>query len=335
MFSGARHFSRQCRHSVVAGLLFLTAIAGHAQSCLTAEDIDPATRTSLTSSAQRFFQMAASGDAAGLRQNSIASVASNFGGIETAIKDNQSALSGGQGKPKDPYELKVDSNASGDHAEFLCGVFGANGQTANSVVFTLANLPAGNYAVAAVDVATSKEPYILTFILQQEGSAWKLGGYYVKATQANGHDGEWYAQKAREFKTKGQLHNAWLYQVQARDLLAYVPFMSTLATDKLYDEFQKVKPADLPSMDLAAGSKTYHLTTMFPMAYAGQLDLVVKFSSPDVSNTGLIFQDNAAVIKALVAKYPELREAFGGVVARATEPSGKDYGTLLLMKDIK
>ena len=42
-----------------------------------------------------------------------------------------------------------------------------------------------------------------------------------------------------------------------------------------------------------------------------------------------------AVIKALVTKYPELRDAFAAVVARAVEPSGKDYGSLLGMKDIK
>ena len=41
------------------------------------------------------------------------------------------------------------------------------------------------------------------------------------------------------------------------------------------------------------------------------------------------------MIKALVAKYPEYRAAFAGVVARAVEPSGRDYGTLLAMKEIK
>ena len=42
-----------------------------------------------------------------------------------------------------------------------------------------------------------------------------------------------------------------------------------------------------------------------------------------------------AVIKALVGKYPELREAFAGVVARGVAPSGQDYGSMLPMKDIK
>jgi hypothetical protein len=38
---------------------------------------------------------------------------------------------------------------------------------------------------------------------------------------------------------------------------------------------------------------------------------------------------------ALLVKYPELRDAFDGIVARAVEPSGRDYGSLLPMKDIK
>ena len=42
-----------------------------------------------------------------------------------------------------------------------------------------------------------------------------------------------------------------------------------------------------------------------------------------------------SVMKALVTKFPELRDAFGGIVARGVEPSGKDYGSLMPMKDIK
>ena len=74
---------------------------------------------------------------------------------------------------------------------------------------------------------------------------------------------------------------------------------------------------------------------MFPMAVGKDLDVVVKYQTADVSNTGQIFQDNMAVIRGLVARLPELREAFVGVVARAVEPSGRDYGSLLAMKDIK
>ena len=63
--------------------------------------------------------------------------------------------------------------------------------------------------------------------------------------------------------------------------------------------------------------------------------MIVKYDSPDVSNTAKTFQENKTVIQALIAKFPEFRDAFDGVVARAVEPSGHDYGSLLPMKEIK
>jgi hypothetical protein len=115
--------------------------------------------------------------------------------------------------------------------------------------------------------------------------------------------------------------------------------MSTLATDRLYDETQAMQPPDVPAngntVDMSAGGKIYHLTEVFLLAVGDDLDVVVKYQAADVSNTAHTFQENMIVIKALVAKSPELREAFAGVVARAVEPSGRDYGSLVAMKDIK
>jgi hypothetical protein len=118
-------------------------------------------------------------------------------------------------------------------------------------------------------------------------------------------------------------------------LLVPVPFMATATTDKLYDEMQTVKPSDLPPLDLVAGGKTYKVTDLFPVPVARDFDLVVKYQSADVSDNGKTFQDNMAVIKALLAKYPEFRDAYAGIVVRAVEPSGRDYGSMMAMKDIK
>lgn len=304
------------------------------QSCTTASDMDEATRTAITNTAKRFFDMTIRADSAGLRQNAIAGLASNFSSIEGAVRDNQPALAGTQGTPRPPYLLKAEGTAASERAEFLCGVFAAQGQTANSAVFVIPNLPPGTYAIDTVDVSTSKGPYTVSFVLQQQGTDWKLGGFYAKAAQVSGHDGNWYADQARVYKSKGQNHNAWFYFLQARELLVPVPFMSTRVTDKLYDEAEAVKPTDIPS-DLVSGGKTYKMTQLFPLLVGNDLDLVVKYQSPDISDTGKTFQDNMAVMKALIAKYPEYREAFGGVVARAVDPSGKDYGSLMPMKDIK
>ncbi len=65
------------------------------------------------------------------------------------------------------------------------------------------------------------------------------------------------------------------------------------------------------------------------------MNLIVKYDSADVSDTVKTYADNQAVARALVAKWPELRDGFGAIVPRATEASGKDYGTLVAMKDIK
>lgn len=329
---------RQYWRGWLLGALLWMAPSAWGQTCQSAADMDAAVRTSLETTGKRYFDMAARVDTAGLQQNSIPAVAASFSAIETAVKDNQSAFSGTQATVRPPYLLTADGNEPLARAEFLCGVFGKTGQTTDSAVFVLNNLPPGKYGLVILDVKGT-DAHTLTLILQAIGPNWKLAGFYARQAQLNGHDGAWFAQRARDFKAKGQTRNAWLYYHQAIGLSVPVDFMSTLATDKLYDEALSVQPTDLPVngqiVDLTAGGKTYKLTTVFPLAVSNDLDLVVKYQTADVSNTGQCFQENTAVMKALVAKFPEFRDAFAGVVVRAVEPSGRDYGSLLLMKDIK
>lgn len=339
-------------------LLFALSSPLIAQSCLTASEMDDATRNAILDASNRYFAMTSRGDAASLQQNSIPSLAASFSGIAALVKDTQDKLAGAQATPRPPFLLKADGAAPLERAEFLCGVFGSKGQTANSAIFGLNNLPPGTYAVATLDASSPKGPLAVSFVLQQLGTDWKVGGVYAKALQVAGHDGQWYAARAREFKAKGQTLNAWFYFLEARDLMVPVPFMSTQATDKLYDESQAVKPADLPSADhpvnLVAqaaapkpnpkpgeqfsnpgAGKTYEMIDLYPTLLGNDLDVVVKYRAADISDTSKAFQDNMAVMKALLLKYPELRDTFNGVVARAVAPSGQDYGSLLAMKDIK
>jgi hypothetical protein len=307
----------------------------HAQTCLTTSDMDEATASALVGTATRFYDMAARADTASLRQNAIASLASDFSGIENAVRENQANLTGIRPVARPPFLLKAEGTTPLERAEFLCGVFGAQGQTRDSAVFVIPNLPPGNYGIVTLDAASPQGAYTVSFVLQQQGNDWKLGGFYAKPAQIAGHDGAWFASRAREFKSKGQLRNTWFYFGEARELLVPVPFMATATTDKLYDEMQAVKPADLPPLDLAAGAKTFKVTDLFPVPVGHDFDLVVKYQSADVSDTGKTFQDNLAVMKALLSKYPECRDGFAGIVVRAVEASGKDYGSMLPMKDIK
>jgi len=332
----------EIRHSRFLAFLLLVAVftsLAQAQTCLTHGDMDEPIRSALEGTAKRYFDMAARGDFAGMKQNAIASLAAQFSSVESVVKDNQPNFAGAQAQPRPPFLLKVEGDKPVERAEFLCGVFGKNGQTANSAAFVIPNMPPGTYGVVTLEVSGAQKVQTVSFVLQQHGADWKIGGFYVHASQVAGHDADWFADKARAFKTKGQKRNAWLYYLQARELAVPVAFMYTQLTDKLYDESQAVKPTDLPmdgsTVDLVVGGKTCKLTTVFPVTVGQDLDVVVKYQAADVSHTDQTFKDNMAVIQALVTKYPELRDAFAGVVARAVEPSGQDYGSMLPMKEIK
>ena len=310
-----------------------------AQNCQTAGDLDDAARSAITTAGQRYFEMAAKGDTAALRQNATSSLASDFSGIQATVKDHQQDLAGAQATAKSIFLLEAEGTAPIPHAEFLCGVFGKNGQTSGSAEFFLDNLPPGKYGVAIFDASSPQARNQFSLILQQAGADWKLAGLYLKPSQVAGHDSDWFLARAREYKTKGELHNAWLFYLEARSLVSPLPFMSTLATDKLYDEMQSVQPTDVPgsgkTATLIAAAATYTLTSLFPEAVGNDLDLIVKYQVADASNTTQAYQSNIAVIKAFVAKCPEVREAFAAVVARAVDSGGHDFGTLLPMKDIK
>ncbi len=310
-----------------------------AQSCQTSGDLDQATRSAITAAGQRYFDMAAKGDVASLRQHAVASLAADFSAIETTVKDHQQDLAGAKTTSRPLFLLEADGTTPLPHTEFLCGVFGKNGQTPGSAAFDLENLAPGKYAVVLLDATSPTGQTNFSEILQQVETDWKLGGLYVRPSAVAGHNGDWFAARARDYKAKGQLHNAWFFFLQARSLISPLPFMSTLATDKLYEEFQSLQPSDLPgngkTADLAAGTATYKLTAIFPEAVGNDLDLIVKYQAAEVSNTNHAYQSNIVVIKALVAKYPELRDAFAAMVARAVDPSGRDYGTLMPMKEIK
>jgi hypothetical protein len=320
-------------------LLVLASWTAHAQSCQTASEIEAASKTAIQTTAQRYFDMASKGDAASLRQNAIPSLASDFTGIEGTIKENQANLSGAQATIKSYFLLDASGPAPIPNAEFYCGVFGKTGQTANSAAFYLNSLPPAKYAVVLLDATSSSGRTMVSQVLQQVGTDWKLGGLYIKPAQVAGHDSEWFLARAREYKTKGQLHNAWFYYEEARSLISPLPFMSTLATDKLFDESQNLQPTDIPgggkTADLPAGAVTYKMLSVFPQVVGKDLDLIVRYQTASIANTNQAYQDNVNVMKAALQKWPELRDGFAGIVARGVDASGQDYGTLLAMKDIK
>jgi len=101
---------------------------------------------------------------------------------------------------------------------------------------------------------------------------------------------------------------------------------------------QKVASADAPEgfpAEVAGVGKSYKIKSAFAYGVAGEVNLVVKYDSADVSDTVKTYAENQAVARMLVTKWPELRDGFAAIVTRATEASGKDFGTLVQLKDLK
>lgn len=335
------HFSRipgRLQYSVIALsiLLLIGSLTAVAEECKMGSDLDAATKSALDNAAQKYYQMAAAGNTAALKQSSTQSVASDFSGIE-AVLDKQKANFGQSATVRNTYELDAPGNGLIEKAEFFCGI--AN--SSDRVDFAIPNLPAGRYGLVVLDAQGGKEPMAVSFVLQQYASGdWKMAGFFARPSSLAGHDGNWYLNQARAYKAKGQNHDAWFYYLTAWDLSAAVPFMSTTTLDRIGEEAQTARPPDMPSAEqpmrlTAANGKAYNITQLFALPVSDGLGLVVKFQVPDISNAAQTYQDNIAVMKDLVAKYPELREGFTSIVARAVAPSGQDYGTLLAMKDVK
>jgi hypothetical protein len=317
----------KCLGMAVAFAAWAALAPAFAQTCSTASDMDASTKAALETTVRQYFQLGATNPSA-----LQAAAVPDFSGVANVVSENK-ALFAGQPSVRSLYLLD-NSTPSAGRAEFYCGIF----NSPDRVGFVFGKLGAGKYAVVVQDVKAANASYVLSWILRQEGAQWKIAGLVPKNAQLGGHDANWFLAQARAYKAKGMNHNAWFYYLFADQLLRPFPAMSTPQLDKLYDEAQQVLPKDLPysgPVDLVAAGRTYKVTQLFPTPVGDALDLVVKYQVPDVSDTAATYKSNMDVIKALVAKYPEFREAFTGIVARAVDPSGKDYGSLLAIKDVK
>jgi len=307
----------------------------HAQTCFNGPDLDAAMRNAIEGAARKYLDMSAHGDVAGLKANAIPAISGVFNSIEHAVVTNKEYLAGGQPAITGTYLLDAsEAKATLPRADFYCGIY----NSADRIGFFIPNLPAGRYAIVLQKIE-GKEPITLTLILQEMAGVWKLAGYYPRLSAIGSHDGQWYLTKAREFKAKGQSHNAWFYYLTAWELMAPVDFMSTPQLDKVADEMQAARPSDLPtsaaSMSLTANGRVFKVTEITAVAVESNLDLRVVYQTPDAANSGLAFQDNNAIAKALLAKYPELRDAFYAMIARAVDDNGHEYVSVLPMKDVK
>ncbi|MBZ5522080.1 MAG: hypothetical protein LAP21_07540 [Acidobacteriia bacterium] len=317
-------------------LLILTAFASTmaAQTCQTREEIPAADRSALESAAQQAFQQSSHGDVAALQAGAIASLQSNFSGIAAAVNDRKQAFAGAAAQVRAAFLLDTGASPNPD-GRYICGAFSASGPTAGSAEFSLPGLQAGRYGIVIQDFNGSQGPFALTTIFQDAGG-WKLAGFYVRAETANGHDGIWHLQRAREFKSKGQAHNAWFYYATAWELLAPVTFMDTRLLAKITQESTAIQPKDVPSagnpVTFSANSKTYSLTEMSVFSTGSGYDLSIRYATASTADFTATQAEALSLGRAYAAQNPELKEAFTNILVHAVDASGGDVVGMVGLK---
>lgn len=317
-----------------AAMVLTAAVPAWPQACETRDEIPAPAKTSMDNAAKQVFDQAVGGDVNSLRANAIPSLQSSFGGIAAAVNDNKAAFAGTHPELRTSFLLDTGPAPSQD-GRFYCGVFGAGGLGADSAEFDLPSLPVGKYAIVIQDFIGSKGPYSLTTIFQ-DVSGWKLAGFYVYPESALGHDGIWYLQRARDYKSKGQNHNAWFYYVTSWELLAPVRFMDSRLLSKITQELSGIQPKDVPAggraVDYAANGKTYKITDMSVLPTEKTLDLSIKYSVASTADFNATQADARNLANAFVAQHPELKDVFNNVWAHAIDANGGDVVGLVNLK---
>ena len=303
-------------------------------SCTTSADMQATTRAALERAAQNYYQMAARGDTAGLRQDAVAALAADFAPVETAVEMHQAIFSAAPlPLVRAEYLLEAEGPAPLERAEFYCGVW----STPDFTLFVLNNLAPGRYALVVLEAQSGKTAYRLAVVLAEQQQTWKLAGLYARPAEVAGHGPTYFWEMARSYKSRKELRNAWFYYLTARELLMLVPFMSNQQLEQMAGEMTGLPPQGLPvenPVDFLAGGKVFKVSQVYVAPGDDGLELVLRHQVADASQTGPSYAENLALIQAWISTYPEYREAFSAVVARATDSAGHDYGSRVLMKDI-
>lgn len=326
---------RFLRLRIFSVLLVITAsISAWPQTCQIRDDIPEQTRTAIENAAQQTVQQAIRGDVNSISATIAPSQQSNANGIVAGVSDNKAALEGSRRQLRTTFLLDTGPNPSPD-GHFYCGVFGATGMSANGAEFDVPGLAVGKYGIVINDLIGDKGPYSVTTIFQ-DVNGWKLAGLYIYAESAGGHDGIWYLKQARDYKSKGQNHNAWFYYSESWELLKPLTFMGTTLLGNIIKESNGILPKDVAAggkaISYSVNGKSYNITDMTVYSTDKSLDLSIKYSVPSTADFAGTAADARNLATAYVSQYPELKDAFNNVWAHAIDPNGGDVPGVVTLK---
>jgi hypothetical protein len=307
----------------VGFLLLAVALPALGVSCKTQAAMSEAERAPLVQAARQIAVDVQSGRSADLKAATVPAVAANFNSIEQSAAALAPLMAGATLTVDAVYALDASDAKPGDEQEqFFCAAADNN----SHITFSIQHLPPGQFAFALVHATGVAKPQQIALLLQSlnAGGPWQLAGFFPKPLSIAGHDGLWYWRQARVYAQKKQMWNAWLYYSTAISLLQPAGFFSSTNLERLVDEQQTIRPADLPGntpLTVSAGGVAYKVTSLRTDDALGGLDLVAHYNSTS-SDPVAGRAHTIAVMHGLLALHPELREAFHGLWVFADAGAG-------------
>jgi hypothetical protein len=243
------------------------------------------------------------------------------------------------------YGLDASLRQAGDTSEanFSCPLAG----TVSETDFTIPALPPGRYGFAMVE-ATGDRPWLLAFLLRQDGGVWKLAGFYPRARAAAGHDGLWFWKSARTYAKADELWLAWMFYGEAEQLLRPANFVTTTNLQLLQSERHAAAPPELlngigtsnPLLVKATASQggqaMYKVTSLAAESGSGaqQLNLAVHVEGEGSADAATAMAQSKAAARAILDEHMELRQAFHDVVVFMDIPGREPLVTEETISDI-
>lgn len=294
-----------------------------AQMCTTQARMTPDIRNGLSDAALSLAQAVQQNDGSKVQEMTIAEFAdaSAFAPTMNLVQSTSSRVASAALQVTQVYELDASARAGGDasDADFSCPLIGTTSETD----FAISGLPRGLYGFAMVK-ATGSRPWLLSFLLRRDNGAWKLAGFYPRATTAAGHDGLWYWNGARTYAKADELWLAWIYYGEAAELLRPANFVTSTNLDRLLADRRAAAPPELAggigssnplavkASDSKGGTSDYRLTGLSAedSQDGKELNLILHLRGDDASDPATVTNRSKAVAKAFLDAHMELRQAF-------------------------
>lgn len=297
----------------VSGALLLPPAYG--DPCTLQGQMTAAQRQQYEQAARSLIGEVQSGDMTGLQNDTLASVAANFSGIERSAQTLQPLI---QQASITVNELIAFNAGQGQGSQFFCTPTGST----MTVVLSFPSLPQGQYVLAIVHATGVQKPQQVGLILAQGPQGqWQLAGFFAKPLLLAGQDGVWYWRHARQYAQQHDQWAAWFYYQIAGSLVAPVNFLSSPNLQKLQNEEQQVQPANLPGQqpaNFSANGQAFAITRLDTSTELGPLDFVIHYA-PDAGEAAQLRdptqarQQVLALMSGMLAVHPGLRTAFHGL----------------------